>query len=266
MSYGMNSTGLSSGTTNTGKPFKEKIPKGYGVSRVQQYTPQQMGLHEQQFANVAPGSFLSRLAQGDPRLFEELEAPALRQFASQQGNLAARFSGMGAGGSQAALGGRHSSGFRQGMNQAAADFAQQLQAQRLGLTRQGLQDLMEMSNTLLNQRPFETRLYEKPQKEKFNWQGLLGGAVGGVGGFFAGGGNPMTALMGAQAGYGIGSSLGGHGGGGGSLSSGMDSLNFGNLFSGVQGTGGFGGGGNKNFPLSSAYSTELRTNPALFGY
>ena len=52
-----------------------------------------------------------------------MEAPALKQFSGLQGNLASRFSGMGSGA-------RRSSGFQNTSNQAASDFAQQLQANK----------------------------------------------------------------------------------------------------------------------------------------
>ena len=160
--------GTSSGQTMTGGNI---IPKGYKQGQLQQFTPEQIGLFQQLFSQVQPGSYLSRLAGGDQGAFEQLEAPALKQFGELQGDIASRFSGMG-------TGARRSSGFQNTLGQASSDFAQSLQAQRLGLQRQALQDLMGISSTLLGQRPYEQFLTEKP---KSWWQELLGGLSEGAG-------------------------------------------------------------------------------------
>lgn len=182
--------------------YRDKVPSGYGVSRVQQYTPEQMKLMDQSMGMVSPDSTTARLAAGDEGMFQQLEAPAMKQFSSLQGNVASRFSGMG-------TGGRRSSGFQNTMTQAGQDFAGQLQSQRLNLTRQATQDLYNMSQGLLSNRPYETSLYEKPKKAGFDWMGLGGAALGAAGGFLAGG--PMGAVAGASAGYNIGSGAGGQG-------------------------------------------------------
>lgn len=182
MSYGMSpsATGVNPTTFNTGA-MKEKIPSGYKKGSLQQFTPEQMQLFQQMFGQVGPESFLSKLAGGDQSTFDEMEAPALRQFAGLQGNLASRFSGMGG------LGARKSSGFQNTMNSASSNFAQELQSQRQGLQRQALMDLMGISNSLLGQRPFENSLVQKQQKPNFlgmlgNVGGkLLGSTLGGFG-------------------------------------------------------------------------------------
>lgn len=168
-----------------------KIPKGYELGRLQQYTPEQMNLFQSLFSHVSPDSYLSRLASGDSSLFEQMEQPALRQFSGIQGNLASRFSGMG-------LGARRSSGFQNTMTQAGSDFAQDLQSRRLELQRQALGDLFNMSGSLLGQRPYEQFLTEK--KKPF-WQQLLGGALP-IGGALIGGaiGGPAGAQIGGMAG------------------------------------------------------------------
>lgn len=143
-----------------------KIPSGYKAGQLQQFTPQQMQLFGQLFSNVSPDSFTGRLAGGDEEMFNQLEAPALKQFGALQGNIASRFSGQG-------MGARRSSGFQNSMGQAGSDFAQQLQSNRIGLQRQAIQDLMGMSNSLLNQRPYENFLVEKQQKIPF-WKQALG--------------------------------------------------------------------------------------------
>lgn len=181
----------------------DSIPSGYEVGQLQNFTPEQMNLFKNSFQHVGPDSYLSRLASGDQSMFGEIEAPAFRQFNSQLGNISSRFSA-GAGG-PGAMSSRRSSGFQNETTAAASNFAQDLQAQRQGLQRQAIQDLMGMSNQLLNQRPYERTLAPKQQKESSGWGGLIGAGLGGVGGFFAGG--PMGALKGAQLGYGVGSAF-----------------------------------------------------------
>lgn len=164
MSFPMGATGASSGSRMTG--FKDTIPKGYRLGQLQQFTPEQMQLFQNMFGQVGPGSFLSKLAGGEEGAFDQLEAPAMKQFGQLQGQLASRFSGMGSGA-------RRSSGFANTMNQASSDFAQQLQSQRMGLQRQALMDLMGISESLLGQRPYERSLIKK---QPSFWQQLLLGA------------------------------------------------------------------------------------------
>jgi hypothetical protein len=170
------STGMSRSNASTG--MGNKIPKGYEQARLQQFTPEQMQLFQSMFSNLGPDSQLSKLAGGDQEAFNQLEAPAIRQFAGVQGGLASRFSGMG-------TGGRHSSGFQNTATQAGSDFAQQLQSRRMELQRQAQQDLFGMSRDLLSQRPYEQFLTEKEQpwwKQLLNGLGNVGGqALGGLG-------------------------------------------------------------------------------------
>jgi hypothetical protein len=189
------------GSTGAGNRFqgatggKERIPKGYEKSSMQNFTPEQMELFQQMFSQLGPDSFLSKIAGGDEGEFAKLEAPALRQFSGVQGNLASRFSGMG-------TGGRHSSGFQNSATQAGSDFAEQLQSRRMGLQSQAMKDLHGLGNQLLGQRPYDNSLVEK--QTPF-WQQLLGGALpfagAAVGGAFGG-------LPGAALGGKLGSSAG----------------------------------------------------------
>lgn len=152
-------TGGSSGQGMTGNV----IPKGTRQGQIQQFTPEQMQLFQQLFGQLGPESFLGKLAGGDQSMFEQLEAPAMRQFQGLQGQTASRFSGMG-------TGARHSSGFQNTANQQTSDFAQALQSQRMGLQNQAIQDLMGLGNQLLGQRPYEQFLMKKPKPW---WQELL---------------------------------------------------------------------------------------------
>lgn len=189
----------------------DKRPKGHKVYQLQQYTPEQMQLFGQGMEAAGPESYLARLAGGDESMFNQLEAPALRQFSGQLGNLSSRFSGMGG------LGARNSSGFGQAATSAASNFAQDLQSNRMNLMNQATRDLHSMRQQLLSDRPYERSFYEKPQSS--GWGGAIGAGLGGAAGFALGG--PAGALAGAQLGYGLGS---------GGQSTGTP--NFGNLTSG----------------------------------
>ena len=153
-------TGSASGQNMTGGNI---IPKGYREGRIQQFTPDQMQLFQQLFGQLGPDSFLSKLAGGDQSMFEQMEAPAMRQFQGLQGQTASRFSGMG-------MGARRSSGFQNQMGQQNMDFAQQLQSNRMGLQQQAIRDLMGLGSSLLGQRPYETSLIKKQQPF---WQQFL---------------------------------------------------------------------------------------------
>ena len=139
----------------TGAGMGNKIPKGYNLGRIQQFTPEMMQLFQSLFSHVGPDSYLSRLASGDEGLFAEMERPALQQFSGLQGNIASKFSGMG-------TGARHSSGFQNAQTQAASDFASKLQSQRQGLQREAIGSLFDMSSSLLKQRPYDQFLEKKP--------------------------------------------------------------------------------------------------------
>lgn len=176
-----------------------KLPKGYKAGQLQQYTPEMMELWKSLFAHLGPDSYTSRLASGDPTLFEEMEAPAKRQFQGTLGNIASKFSGMG-------MGGRRSSGFGQATTSAASDFAQELQSKRQGLQRDAIKDLMSLSSLLLGQNPYEKFLYEK-EPDFFTRLLGAGSKAGGaaIGGYYGG---PKGAMAGYQAGSGFSQGMG----------------------------------------------------------
>lgn len=170
------------GSTAGQKMAGNIIPKGYKQAQLQQFTPEQMNLFRQMFSQVGPESFLSKLAGGDPSQFEALEAPAMRQFGQLQSQIASRYSGVDPG----AMSARRGSGFQGAQTSAAERFAESLQAQRLGLQRQALLDLMGLSESLLGQRPFEQGLVPKEDSflKKLGYQ--IGGGFGqGIGGGLA---------------------------------------------------------------------------------
>lgn len=152
--------------------YKEKIPSGYSKSSLQQFTPEQMELFQQMIQLLGPDSFLARLAGGgDEELFNEIEAPAKREFASTLGGIGSRYSGMG-------MGAQKSSAFQHENTSAAQNFAQELASQRQGLSRQAMQDLMSYSQSMMNQKPFENMLVEKAKPW---WQEAGIGLASGVG-------------------------------------------------------------------------------------
>src|SRR5258705_9357563 len=113
----------------------DSIPKGFRKGQLQQFSPEQMQLFQQMFGHLGPDSFLSKLAGGEEGSFDEMEAPAMRQFSELLGGLGSRFSGMGD------LGSRKSSGFQNAGTSAASNFAQELQGNRQNLQRQAINDL-----------------------------------------------------------------------------------------------------------------------------
>ncbi len=175
----------------------ELVPKGYRKGQLSNFSPEQMQLFQQLFGHLGEDSYLSKLAGGEEGMFDEMEAPAMRQFSDLLGGLGSRFSGMGD------LGGRKSSGFQNSGTAAASNFAQELQGNRQNLQRQAISDLMGLSNQLLQQRPQENLITQKRQKSGSGWGGLAGAGIGGLGGYLTGG--PSGAFKGAQLGYGVGS-------------------------------------------------------------
>lgn len=194
MNYGMSNPVTSSGSSlrSNSTGMREKVPSGYRKGSLQQFNPEQMQLFQQLFSHVNPESYLSKLSGGDQSMFEDMEAPAMRQLSELQGGLASRFSGAG-------LGGRHSSGFQNAASAQTSNFAQDLAAKRQEMQRQAIMDLMGISNSLLGQRPQEQYLVPKQQRGPSGFGKLFGGLAGGAGGFFAGGGFP-GAIKGAKFG------------------------------------------------------------------
>ena len=195
-------TGAQAPQNSTGfKQFKEKVPTGFKAATLQQFTPEQMQLYQEMFGHLGQDSFLGKLAAGDQSTFNEMEAPAMRQFNELQGGLASRFSGGG-------LGGRQGSGFQNASNAATSNFAQDLQARRSDLRRQAINDLMGLSNQLLGQRPYDRALVEH-EKEK-TWGQKLGGGVLRAAGTATGAyfGGPQGAKAGYQASDEMGKSFG----------------------------------------------------------
>lgn len=187
---------MSSSMSGSKGPYEGmKLKSGEKLQQIPNYTPQQMQLHDQQYAHVGPDSYTARLAAGDEGLFNEMEAPAMRQFQELQGENASRFSGMG-------MGARKGSGFQNYQNTATSNFAQDLQSKRQELMRNALKDLMGMSDSLLKQEPWDTEAIVPKPKKSFLEQMFAGAApiAGAVGGGILSGGNPAGVMAGYQAG------------------------------------------------------------------
>lgn len=168
------------------------IPKGYSKGQIQNFTPEQMQMLQQLIGMVGPDSQIAQMAGGNAN-WDEIEAPAWRQFQEAQGQLGSRFSGMG-------MGAQRGSGFKNQAGQLGSDFAMNLASQRQGLTRQALNDLMSMSNMLMGQRPQDKFLIEKPQKQQEQggfWNSVLPMVGTAAGSFFAG---PAGGAAGGAAG------------------------------------------------------------------
>jgi hypothetical protein len=168
----------SQGSAATGKPkwAGDKIPSGYKTAQLQQFTPEQLGLFQQMFGQVGPDSYLSRLAGGDEATFNQIEAPAMRQFQGLLGQAGSRFSGLAPG----AMSARHGSGFNNSTGQIVSEFAQDLASRRQGLQRQAIQDLHGISQDLLGQRPYQRMLVQREQDPWIDLVGQLGGAIPGA--------------------------------------------------------------------------------------
>lgn len=180
---------------------KDVRPKGYRVGELQTFDKNQMGLYNQGFTHLDDNSYLAKLAGGDQSMFEEMEAPFQRQFQEDIGELAGQFSGMG-------MGARRGSGFQNAANQSAQDFAMQLQGQRQQYRENAMNELMQNSEYMLNQRPKDRFLVEKQQKKNV-WGQVIGAGLQGAAAFsgsFGGGAGGADAASGAaSSGDGMGS-------------------------------------------------------------
>ncbi len=149
---------------------------GYQQISSPNLSPEQMSLFQQLMGGSQKGigaglQNLSGLASGDQSQFEQLEAPAQRQFQELQGGLASRFSRMGSGA-------RRSSGFQNTVTNAGTDLAERLQGKRMGLQQNAIEQLLGIGGKLLGTNLSDNYLI--PKKKPF-WQELLGSAAGGIG-------------------------------------------------------------------------------------
>lgn len=165
-------------TQNAGFNQQSPLPKikGYNVAQLPNLTPQLMNLLQQLASGFGQGAggatdWLSRLASGDQSIFEEIEAPAYASFDKLLGNIANRFSNVGA---------RDSSAFQGATAGAAGDLARNLASQRAGYRSDAVNSLLSNSQNLLQQRPYENIVAEKQQKNPW-YNSLLQGLGQGIG-------------------------------------------------------------------------------------
>ena len=153
---------------------------GYKQRSMSNFTPEMMNLFQMLLGGAGQGlggkggglEWLSKLASGDQSMFSQLEAPAMRQFQGQLGQIGSQFGDIGAMGSSA---------FQNATSGAAADFSEKLQSQRVGLQQGAIERLLGLSQNLMQQRPYENFL-----EPKSDWKGMLGKILGGAAGAFGG--------------------------------------------------------------------------------
>ena len=163
------------GATGYGGPSgslsKPKNIAGYKQVQLPTMQPQQYQLFNQLLSgagrNVSGGlDLLGGMASGQDEYFQALEAPYYRALQQAGGQLGSRFSGMG-------MGARGSSGFQNALAEEAGGLSERLGSQRLALQQNALQQLLQLSESLLGKRSFENALI--PRKPSFLSQ-LLGTA------------------------------------------------------------------------------------------
>lgn len=163
-------------------PMSSLSLKGTGqrAINVPSKTGEQQALYSQLQNGAMPGiqsglGQLSNLAGGGNQdYWDQIEAPAKRQFSEAIGGLGARFSGLGG------TGGRRSSGFQQATGALASDFAERLQSQRLGLQQGAIEQLLGLGQNLLGQSMFNSAIVPKKKK----WWEVAGEGAADVGGSF----------------------------------------------------------------------------------
>lgn len=130
------------------------MPFLFGTPEAYFDVPGRRNVYEQLAQGVQGGlptgfDFLTRLLSGDQSIFQELEAPALRQFQQEiLPGLAERFTGIG-------QGAQGSSGYQQALGQAGARLAQDLAGQRAQYRMSALDRLMSQAGQTLQQRPYD---------------------------------------------------------------------------------------------------------------
>lgn len=165
-------TGFNAGPRSQMAAKTKMRPKGYDL--YSNYTPEQHEISARRQQLSGPDSYLAKLAGGDEEAFNQIEAPAMRQFQGLQGQIASRFSGLGGKGS---LGSRKSSGFQNTINQAGSDFLQDLASKRHTMRSDAIKGLHDMYGDLVNEQPYG--LIDKQQKAGGNWGGAGSGALKG---------------------------------------------------------------------------------------
>lgn len=179
---------------------------GYKSISVPTMSPEVMDRWRRTIGAVEPSALssigdLGRISQGDESYFQQLEAPAHRQYQQGIGQLASRFSAGGPG--SGSMSARQSSAFANAGAGYAGEFAENLAAQRYSLQDRAREQLLSLYGELMSSDPYEQVLQKRKQSGWKKWLGASLPIIGGVAGGIAGG--PAGAIAGSS----IGSSAGG---------------------------------------------------------
>lgn len=164
-------------TTATPAVARSVARTPYQQLQVSTKDPRAMELYGQISQALSPhlGGAVQGLGQlaagGTPEQWQQLEAPALRQYQQLVGGIGARYSGLG-------MGAQKSSAFQNELSGSAADLAERLQGQRMGLQQNALNQLLSLYQSLIGADTFENAFL--PKKKPF-WQELIGSLAPGVG-------------------------------------------------------------------------------------
>lgn len=137
--------------TGRGAGFREYL---FGTPESYVSIPGRQQLYQQMLAGTRQGlpqgyDFINRLLSGDQSIFQELEAPALRQFSEQiVPQLAERYTAFGEGG-------QGSSAYQQQLAAAGSRLAQDLAGQRAGYRMSALDRLMQQAGQTMQATPYD---------------------------------------------------------------------------------------------------------------
>jgi hypothetical protein len=159
-----------------------KVPSGYGMYSLPTMGGGQKDIYEMLKSQFMQGGGdiyqrLFGMAKGDQDLFNQLEAPAIRQFQQQIApGIAQRYAGSGIG---------SSSGMQNALAGAAGNLAENLQGQRMGLMQQSMHDVLHLGDMLLGSPTQQFGLVQKQNLMNQLMQ-LLGAGVSQAGGIYGG--------------------------------------------------------------------------------
>jgi len=151
------------------------LPKvsGYKGVSVPNLNPKQMNLLNSTLGGLGNGQqginqgldYLSRLAGGSDEGFQPYEAQAQRSFNQNIGQLASRFSGLGA---------RDSSAFENAAAGAAGNLAEELAGKRHDIQSNSLNSLMSLLSRLLGIQSHDNYYMQEPEEQDTNMWNLFG--------------------------------------------------------------------------------------------
>lgn len=175
MSLTFNPSNMSFNGPSGSTSSPQKI-SGYKTAQLPNFTPEMMNLFQSLLGSFGQGAqggsdFLSKLANGDEETFQGMEAPAMRNFEKFLGQAGTRFADLGA---------QDSSYFENAVSGAGADLSQNLQSQRNNMQQQAIQSLLNNSQQLLGQHPYQNFIGPNQQKQGTDWGGLFGSLLSSI--------------------------------------------------------------------------------------